>query len=81
MTVISHNFHMNTEMHEYVTNITRTEALSGVLNAVSAICWGSFSDLWFPMLTLKYFSERPFQVICYSFMNAVLTLVKSLALP
>ena len=43
--VISCHFHMTRDMHELVANITRTQALTCVLKAVSATCWGSLFDL------------------------------------
>ena len=46
------------EMHEFVTNITQTQALTWFLKAVSATCWGSFSGLWFPKFPLKVFFQK-----------------------
>ena len=37
----------------FVTNITQTQALTWVLNAVSATCWGTFVDIWSPVFPLK----------------------------
>jgi len=47
-TVISRHFHMTRERRGFVTTIARTQALTWVLNAVSATCWGNCSDFWFP---------------------------------
>ena len=54
-TVFSHHFNMARDMYELVTNITQTEALTCLLNAVSATCWGSFSGLWFPIFHSRSF--------------------------
>ena len=43
--VILRHFHITRKVHEFVTNIILTQALTCLLNAVSAICWGSFADL------------------------------------
>ena len=37
---------LSTWSHEFVTDIIPTQALTWLVNAVSATCWGSFGDLW-----------------------------------
>ena len=44
------HFPRTRKTHECVSKITRTQALTWFLNAVSATCWGSFSDLCLPGL-------------------------------
>ena len=62
-TVFSHHFNMARDMYELVTNITQTEALTWLLNAVSATCWGSLSGLWWATARMRsYFFRNHSQI-------------------